>query len=168
MQYIEAVSNEAAQYPDKLFLGGGITGIPDWQKIVVAAVEHLPITVFNPRRANFPIDDPNAAEEQITWEHAKLAESNAITFWFFKETLCPIVLFEYGKELGRLGGEGLEHYPALFVGMDPEYGRKQDVEIQTELELSLLDMEQQFPFTYTVEDMCAQIVEYFEKVRGLV
>ena len=30
------------------------------------------LVVFNPKRENFPIDDPNAAYEQIAWEFSWL------------------------------------------------------------------------------------------------
>lgn len=53
------------------FLAGGITGCKDWQKQVIDYLENQPDTdnlvIFNPRRENFPINDPSAAEEQIKW-----------------------------------------------------------------------------------------------------
>jgi hypothetical protein len=141
MQYIEAVSDVKAKNDVKVFLGGGITGVRNWQKDMVKAIEGsgLKVTVFNPRRENFPMDDPNAAEEQITWEHRKLREANVNIFWFSKETLCPIVLWELASALERgqpqdTRGPGTEwRNPTIIVGMDEEYKRRQDVEIQTKL-----------------------------------
>ena len=85
------------------------------------------MTIYNPRRENFPIDDPNASEEQITWEFKHLSSSDIISFWFSKGSLNPIVLFELGKY-------GLSSTnKKILVGIDPGYERTQDVEIQTKL-----------------------------------
>ena len=111
-----------------LFLGGGISGCPDWQAEVVRIIAELaerPLTIFNPRRANFPIHNPSAAEAQIRWEHRYLRKASAILFWFPKETLCPITLYE-------LGAWSMTDKP-LAVGVHPEYARRIDVEIQTKL-----------------------------------
>ena len=37
---------------------------------------------YNPRRKDFPINDPIASEEQITWEFEHLKNSDIIIFWF--------------------------------------------------------------------------------------
>lgn len=113
-----------------IFLGGGITECPNWQKQLTKrfAAEFInkPVTILNPRRVNFPIDDPDAAERQIKWEYEHLEMATAIIFWFSPPTLNPIVLFEFGKYMNR--GR------PLFVGCDPEYARTQDVLIQTKFE----------------------------------
>jgi hypothetical protein len=79
MQYIEA-PNKIETADKKLFLAGAITGAPDWQKEVVAKLNTLNIAVYNPRRANFPIDDPKAAVAQISWEHEYLNKADIISF----------------------------------------------------------------------------------------
>lgn len=128
--------------PPTLFLAGGITGCPDWQAEMAFLFADTPLTLFNPRRANFPINDPNAAYEQIAWEHKHLQRADAILFWFPYETLCPIVLYE-------LGTWSMSSKP-LFVGVHPDYQRRADVEIQTllvrpdvQVVYSLLDLAQQ-------------------------
>ena len=128
MQYIEAVSSVEQRNQLSLFLAGGITNCPDWQADVMAdpRLHHkLPVTIYNPRRADFPIGDPAAALEQIAWEHDKLKQADAISFWFPCETICPIVLFELGAHL--------QGNKKLVVGIHPDYQRRQDVEIQTGL-----------------------------------
>lgn len=133
MQYIEAVSDEKPKFKS-IFLAGGISGCRDWQKDLVAAIAQadLDVSVINPRRENFPIDDPDAAEEQITWEYERLRDADMVSFWFDDGTLCPITLFEYGGALERAltaddkGG-------VVVAGVAPKYERKQDVEIQTRL-----------------------------------
>src|SRR5262249_57482203 len=110
-----------------LFLAGGISGCPDWQAEMIRMPQPLPQpwTLLNPRRAHFPIQDPDAAEAQIAWEQGALGAAHAILFWFPKETLCPIGLYE-------LGAWSMTRRP-LFVGADENYPRRRDVEIQTRL-----------------------------------
>lgn len=69
---------------------------------------------------------PSAAAAQIEWEFRHLRRATAVLFWFPPETLCPIALFE-------LGGRVQVREQALFVGTDPDYARKLDVEIQLRL-----------------------------------
>jgi hypothetical protein len=85
----------------------------------------LPLTILNPRRRNFPMNDPTAAAAQIAWEHRHLRKAGAVLFWFPSETLCPITLYE-------LGAWSMSAKP-LFVGTHPDYQRRLDVEIQTRL-----------------------------------
>ena len=126
MKYIEALHDHIqAKDECSLFLAGGITGCPDWQQEAVQLFQSTEITLFNPRRKDFPINDPHAATEQIKWEHCYLRKADAILFWFPCETLCPIVLYE-------LGAWSMTSKP-IFVGRDLDYQRKKDVEIQTKL-----------------------------------
>ncbi len=124
----EGVIHRTAGIQPSIFLAGGITGCPDWQTEAIEGLANTKCTLLNPRRPNFPIDDPTASEQQIRWERLHLDNAYAIIFWFPKETLCPIVLFELGAALYSTTGT----FP-LFIGCDPEYARKQDVEIQTSL-----------------------------------
>jgi hypothetical protein len=109
-----------------LFLAGGITNCPDWQKEVIEKLKGYKVVIFNPRRDNFPIGDPAAAEEQIKWEFEHLQDANMVLFWFSRGSDNPIVLFEYGRH-------GFTATRASFVGVDPEYSRRNDVIIQTKL-----------------------------------
>ncbi len=131
----------------KLFLAGGITNCPDWQKEIIELIKGADIlTVYNPRRANFPINDPKAAEEQITWEYNHLRDSDSISFWFSKGSLNPIVLYELGRW-------GTSTNKTIFIGMDPDYERKQDVIIQTKLSRPNVRI------VYTLFDLAAQILQ---------
>jgi hypothetical protein len=114
--------------PLRLFLAGGITACPQWQPEMIERLEHMDeLTIYNPRRENFPIDDSDAAEEQIKWEHEMLHRADLISFWFPCETLCPITLYELGYWTDH------DWDTKIVVGIHPEYDRKQDVFIQTEL-----------------------------------
>ena len=70
-----------------LFLGGGITNCPDWQKELIELLKDTPdLVMFNPRRANFPIHDPNAAEEQIL---GNIIISKRLIFLYFGFLVAP-------------------------------------------------------------------------------
>jgi hypothetical protein len=135
--YIEAPTEykKTSNSEMSLFLAGGISGCPDWQlkfmKLVSEERETVTgknndIVFLNPRRDNFPIGDPSASEAQIKWENFHLKSSDYISFWFCKETLCPIVLYELGT--------WIKTDKKIFIGVEDGYIRKADVEIQSKLE----------------------------------
>jgi hypothetical protein len=110
-----------------IFLAGGITGCPDWQK---QALDHLADdgftgTTLNPRRADFDVTDPNAAPAQILWEHYALRHASVIMFWFAAEQIQPIALYE-------LGAWSITP-KSIAVGCDSAYPRRVDVLEQTRL-----------------------------------
>lgn len=127
MQLIEAPNKAKALigYPS-VFLAGGITNCPDWQTEVIKAFKGERITIYNPRRANFPMNDPSAAKEQIEWEYNMLRVCNLASFWFSVGSLNPIVLFELGATLERDNQK-------IVVGCHPGYERIADVQVQTAL-----------------------------------
>src|SRR5262245_30382956 len=146
---IEALSEYTGPGPS-LFLAGGITGCPPWQDEALARLAGLPLVLLNPRRRNFPMNDPNAAEEQIAWEHRHLRRATAVMFWFPAETLAPITLYELGAVtvMGK----------PLFAGTHPDYGRRQDVRIQTRLarpEVVVAD---------SLAEVCRQVGEWCQRV----
>lgn len=124
MQYIECPNLEPFVYKS-VFLAGGITGCENWQSKVVELMRREQLTILNPRRKNFPVDDPKAAPQQIYWEYLMMKQADTILFWFPKETLCPITLYELGT--------WTRTNKPIFIGVDPDYKRKIDVEIQTRL-----------------------------------
>lgn len=117
-----------------LFLAGGISNCPNWQAEIIQIFLknfdlHLIIksfVVFNPRRKDWNPDLSEDAEVQIKWEYEHLKKADMIIFWFPKETLCPIALFELGKYA--------ENYSKkIFVGVHPDYKRKEDIILQMSL-----------------------------------
>ncbi len=126
-----------------VFLAGGITNCPDWQQEMRELLRNTDLILLNPRRADFPIHDPNAALAQITWEHQMLRRVRSILFWFPCETICPIVLYE-------LGAWSMTEKP-IFVGVHPDYQRRQDVEIQTRLARPSVEV------VYSLEALADQI-----------
>lgn len=137
----------------KLFLAGGISNCTDWQSDIIKQIKDMPlVSVYNPRRKNFPIHDLNAAEEQITWEYNQLKNSDMIVFWFAKGSINPIVLYE----LGRWGNSS---NTPIIVGIDPEYERKSDVIIQTRLSRPEIIICESFKeFKNTIEEALNTII----------
>lgn len=132
MIYYEAPYSVPPQHlRPSLFLAGGISGCPPWQYDLRDLLQDSSLTLLNPLRAQFPMDNPDSAREQIHWEHTHLAAATAISFWFPCETLCPITLFELGA-WAYWRSEHNQPKP-LFVGVHPDYARRQDVEIQLAL-----------------------------------
>jgi len=135
----------------KLFLAGGITNCPDWQSVMIEHLKDLSnITVYNPRRKNFPTENPLASEEQITWEYNHLKDADIILFWFSRGTINPIVLYELGKW-------GNSTDKTIFIGLDSEYERKQDVIIQTKL------ANPNIPILYSLDELSESIKNYLKK-----
>ena len=111
---------------DALFIAGGITDCPPWQDELIASLEDVDMTILNPRRERWPKNSNEAEiERQIKWEFKMLLKAPAVSFWFPKETVCPITLYE----LGRMAMTN----KTLFVGTHPEYSRRLDVETQLSL-----------------------------------
>lgn len=126
MEYFEAPQSVHTKLPS-VFLAGGITGCPDWQALATSWFAEQDVAVLNPRRDDFPIHDPNAAEEQVRWEFYALMGVDVILFWFpdSGDVTQPIALLE----LGRYTALGKK----IVVGRDDNYIRRQDVDIQTRL-----------------------------------
>jgi hypothetical protein len=133
MKYIEAPDEFDGRSP-AVFLAGGITGTDNWQASVAQSLRHTELTVLNPRRRHFPVDDQAAGLQQIEWEHRHLQRATLAAFWFPPPTLCPIALFE----LGACCSAGLP----LVVGADRQYSRRFDLIVQLGLrrpEVGLVD-----------------------------
>ncbi|WP_165956158.1 nucleoside 2-deoxyribosyltransferase domain-containing protein [Streptomyces hainanensis] len=111
--------------PPSVFLAGGISHCPDWQREAAQALRDL--TVFNPRRAGFDVRDPTATEVQIAWEFHHLRAADVTLFWFPAcdpaVTVQPITLYELGAAAATPGRR-------IAVGADPGYPRAADVRIQ--------------------------------------
>ncbi len=132
-----------------LFMAGGITGCRNWSKDLVEMLKETDLTLLNPRRKNYNPRAPNIAREQITWEFYHLAKASVASFWFPPETLCPITLYELGKKTAKT--------KPLFIGIDPNYARKIDIEIQTELDRP------EVKIVYSLEELAEQIKNWSAK-----
>lgn len=113
-----------------VFLAGGITGCPNWQKAIAGMLQMTNYAVLNPRRDEFK-DSPEAAELQIRWEFEHLRKADVIAFWFCKEQIQPIALFELG--VWSTFGDSSRWSPKLIIGVEPGYPRGLDIRIQMKL-----------------------------------
>lgn len=155
MKYIECPNEwQGAGQDLGLFLGGGISSCPLWQDEIVPKMTHLDITLINPRRKQWDITNKSLEREQIEWEHRHMLRADAIMFWFPCETLCPITLYELGKWSVRP--------KQLFVGCHPDYQRKRDVEIQTELERPKQIV------VYSLNDLISQVETWLNNSRRVM
>jgi len=125
MRYIESPTPWTPDDPrtPSIFLAGGITNCPDWQTDAALHMYDQPVTLLNPRQANFNVRDKDAAPAQIKWEFDHLHLADVILFWFpTGEVTQPIAQYELGR------------YAALnrpiAVGVEPGYIRETDVHIQ--------------------------------------
>jgi len=168
MIYIEAPEQCPLDYKKpRVFLAGGITGCRDWQAEVVEKLNDVDIILFNPRRAEFPIDDPIAANEQIKWEFDHFRKSSLISFWFSAETVQPIVLFELGTwlmhySLMRVIYKEWLTQRDIVIGVDPGYQRKQDVYIQTHL------ISHNINIVETIDDLVDGIKKHVERFNTII
>lgn len=124
MNYVECPDTYTGNQKS-LFVAGGISGCPDWQKEYVHLLHPLDIAVFNPRRSSWKGLDPEETERQVTWEHTHLSRADVISFWFCAETLNPIALYELGFWMNS--------NKPIVIGSHIEYQRVADVVIQTRL-----------------------------------
>jgi hypothetical protein len=140
----------------KIFLAGGITNCPNWQKVFISTLklragsflEEKNITIYNPRRDKFDLSDKSIAEEQICWEHTHLSEADIIVMWFSKGSINPITLYELGRYI-----TGPQKFESV-IGVDPEYERGYDVNIQVKLELGT-----DFKINQSLEDMVDDLID---------
>lgn len=133
MNYVEAINDFTKLPRPWVFMAGGITNCVDWQQDLNCKLADVYAgTLINPRRVDFPIGDPGAAAEQIAWEHKALWSADVFSMWFDVGSIQPICMFELGAHLARFK---LNSPPLtkVVIGVHPDYERKQDVMIQTEL-----------------------------------
>jgi Nucleoside 2-deoxyribosyltransferase like len=133
-----------------VFLAGGISGCPDWQADATRRLGAADVVVLNPRRPT-----PPGAEEavaQIEWEFQHLRLAHARLFWFPAESVCPIALFE-------LGAWTRTNEP-LFVGADPDYPRRLDIETQVRLARPDVSIRRQ------LAEVCADVTVWAHRVGG--
>jgi hypothetical protein len=139
-----------------VFVAGGISNCPDWQTELIKLIDTDRFDVINPRRASGLGKTGKAARKQIEWEHRALESAQIVLFWFPKESICPISLFEYGKFLERACKEGIR----LIGGCDQAYARAFDLDIQTQLAVEwATDDEVAVDFVESWEDFTELVAE---------
>lgn len=147
MKYVECPEIYEGK-EDALFLAGGITNCINWQKELAELLKDEKIVLLNPRRNYWVAQDESLERKQISWEFNHFKKASAVSFWFSSETLCPITLYELGKQISS--------DKPIFVGIHPDYKRKKDVEIQTEL------VRPEIKIVYSIKDLAEQIKKWIK------
>lgn len=134
-----------------VFLAGGISNCPDWQGPAAEKISaETDLLVINPRRNGWNMDDDETESvKQITWEYVHLRFSEYTLFWFPKETVCPITLFELGS--------ALERKTHVMIGVHPEYSRKLDIYTQVQL---------RDPKNVVVDDLNLLVHLFIERIKA--
>jgi len=126
----------------KVFLAGGIQKCPMWQDRIIKNFTNVEmesdvdVYLMNPRRPNFPINEPSAAEEQIRWEFEMLEKCDVFSMYFANtlESDQPICFYELGRNIERMKKRfPLDWYERIVVTCEKGFSRWKDVDIQTSL-----------------------------------
>ena len=145
MKVITAIENynlNALEIP--CFLAGGITNCREWQTEIIKGLnEKLKddlqsnfLILFNPRRKNFPIGDPNASLKQIQWEFEWLEKCQIFSMYFDGPTVSdqPICFYELGRNIERMKQKfPKDWWMRIIISVNSEFKRTNDVIIQTKL-----------------------------------
>ena len=94
------------------------------------------LIVFNPRRKNFPINDPSASLEQIQWEFDYLEQCNIFSMYFDGPTKSdqPICFYELGRNIERMKMKFPDDWDKrIIITGNYQFKRIDDVVIQTML-----------------------------------
>lgn len=146
MKVITAIEKYKKQENDIfVFLAGGITNCEEWQVQVLNSLNKFleleniksdNLIVFNPRRKNFPINDPTASFEQIEWEFNYLEQCDIFSMYFdgTKQSDQPICFYELGRNIERMK----QKFPGdwerrIIISGNSNFKRISDVVIQTML-----------------------------------
>lgn len=118
-----------------VFLAGGITGCPDWQKIVIQELESEDISVYNPRQERFCVADKSASYKQIVWEYERLEKMDIFSMYFCGgDSIQPICMYELGRNILRMQNRFPSDWQnRIVISVEDGYQREQDVIIQVEL-----------------------------------
>ncbi|KAF8961507.1 hypothetical protein BDZ97DRAFT_1828616 [Flammula alnicola] len=86
-----------------VFLAGSIDmgSAVDWQSSITKSLQHLPITILNPRRPDWNLGWKQDAtfkpfREQVDWELDMLNAADVIALYLDKDSKSPISLLELG------------------------------------------------------------------------
>ena len=139
MKVITAPNNYVLEDGEvSVFLAGGITNCPNWQEDIISRLKDLStdkLVVLNPRRENFPINDPSASYQQIEWEFKALENADIFSMYFSSGVSDqPICMYELGRNLLKMQiKKPIDWKDRIIISTEEDYKRKQDVLIQTEL-----------------------------------
>lgn len=147
-RHIRALEEYEPQQGERsIFLAGGIMDTTyDWQQEMTERLLDTDLVILNPRRNDFPAEDPYATTHQIKWEFYHLNKADMVLFWFPAEAPCMTSLFELGtwSKAGK----------PLFVGVEPGYIKRGGVTKQLKL------VRPEVPVVSSLEDLELMIKGY--------
>ena len=131
----------------KIFLAGGITNCWEWQKELIEVMQDKFTTseldrmvLINPRRENFPIDDPTAATKQIYWEYYNLERCDIFSMFFAKgDSDQPICMYELGRNIVKMQMRFPNTWKERIV-VTAEEGYKRIKDVRTQMEYAASDI----------------------------
>ena len=152
MKVITAVeSYEKKEKEIAVFLAGVITNCPPWQDEVIKGLKHYDdifksgaeLVVYNPRRKNFDVTNPNATMDQILWEFNHLKEMDVFSMYFCAgDSDQPICMYELGRHLSEMQHRFPDTWhKRIQITVEKDYKREKDVYIQTMLATGLYENE---------------------------
>ena len=156
-----------------IFLAGGITNCSEWQNEVIKCLNDMSkyvedglekLVIFNPRRKNFPMDNPNAAEEQITWEFNFLEKCDIFSIYFdyTEKSDQPICFYELGRNLVKMEIKFPEDFKErIVISYKENFKRAKDVIIQSNLALNIEE-------NYMVKQPAEHALKIIEAYRYLL
>jgi hypothetical protein len=102
-QVLYAPSEESVRGTRSVFLAGTTSKVDesDWRETLSSSLSGLPITIFNPHRADWDSTwrediDFTPYREQVLWELDKQAKADLVVVYFHPATQAPISLLEFG------------------------------------------------------------------------
>jgi hypothetical protein len=100
---IYAPSDEAPRGTKSIFLAGTTSKVDaqDWREVLSTALSDVPITIYNPHRADWDSswrEEINFTpyREQVEWELHKQELADVVVIYFHPATQAPISLLEFG------------------------------------------------------------------------
>ena len=147
------------------FLAGGITNCWEWQDAVINTLRYYDtekLIVANPRRPNFPINDPKAAAQQIAWEFYWLERCDIFSMYFVasEQSDQPICMYELGRNVMAMQHRFPESYKnRIVLSCEDGYRREADVKAQMNLALG-----RRVIISTTPEEHAKRIVEAYHKL----
>lgn len=174
MKIINAPEKYSLQEDEiSIFLAGGITKCTDWQNEIINGLKRLEhdsnLVVFNPRRENFPIHIPSAADEQIEWEFTQLNKMDIFSMYFCEsDSDQPICMYELGRYISEMQKRfPIDWKDRVIISVEDGYKRKNDVLIQSRLACGTIFINTGQPQVDVLRDLhIKQIIKAYRHIRG--
>lgn len=156
-----------------VFLAGGITNCSNWQNEIIMGIDKAEydssIVIFNPRRENFPIHIPSAADEQIEWEFYQLNKMDIFSMYFCEsDSDQPICMYELGRYISEMQKRfPIDWKDRIIISVEDGYKRKNDVLVQSRLACGKIFINTGQPQVEVLRDLhVKQIIKAYRKLKG--